>query len=346
MTNSTQTLKPEEQRDYERLLEKSQEAFILAIELFNRPTIRYRVEGCAFFLCNAWELMLKAYLIKRDGYKSIFYPRKSQRTLSLEDCIKKTMTNDKDPVRLNIESINELRNTGTHFVVEEYEITYGPIFQANIRNYDDKLRAYHGIEICDRIPDNYLVLSVNRTDLDGQTIRAKYTPEVAERLLSTQQEIDHVSDEENDVKYAAYYRTEFVLSKKAGIPIHVDSNADSHARIIKQVIDPSDRYPYRMKDLIALVNRNLKRRGVVFVYGDNHDARFTNYHCELFVKCYSMKQDERYTFDRSSPKERRNGQHSYIYSESAANFIVDEITKDPENVIRKLKEKISRMQRQ
>lgn len=64
MTNSTQTLKPEEQRDYERLLEKSQEAFILAIELFNRPTIRYRVEGCAFFLCNAWELMLKAYLIK------------------------------------------------------------------------------------------------------------------------------------------------------------------------------------------------------------------------------------------------------------------------------------------
>ena len=72
MTNSTQTLKPEEQRDYERLLEKSQEAFILAIELFNRPTIRYRVEGCAFFLCNAWELMLKAYLIKRDGYKSIF----------------------------------------------------------------------------------------------------------------------------------------------------------------------------------------------------------------------------------------------------------------------------------
>lgn len=74
MTNSTQTLKPEEQRAYERLLEKSQEAFILAIELFNRPTIRYRVEGCAFFLCNAWELMLKAYLIKRDGYKSIFYP--------------------------------------------------------------------------------------------------------------------------------------------------------------------------------------------------------------------------------------------------------------------------------
>ena len=33
------------------------------------------------------------------------------------------MTNDKDPVRLNIECIRELRNIGTHFIVEEYEIT-------------------------------------------------------------------------------------------------------------------------------------------------------------------------------------------------------------------------------
>lgn len=346
MTDGTPTLKPEEQQDYKRLLEKSQEAFILAIELFNRPTIRYRVEGCAFFLCNAWELMLKAYLIKRDGYRSIFYPGKAQRTLSLEDCIKKTMTNDKDPVRLNIESINELRNTGTHFVVEEYEITYGPIFQSNIRNYDDKLRAYHGIEICDRIPDNYLVLSVNRTDLDGQTIRAKYTPEVAERLLSTQESIDRAAEEENDAKYAAYFRTEFVLSKKSGIPIRIDNSAGSNARIIKQLINPSDRYPYRMNDLITLVNRNLQRRRITFVYGDETDTRFTKYHFGLFSKCYGMKQDSRYSFDRSSPKERSNGQHSYIYSDAAVSFIVDEIAKDPEHIIDKLRDKTSRMQRQ
>ena len=67
----------------------------------------------------------------------------------LADCIKKVMTTGKEPVRLNLESIDELRNTGTHLVVEEYEITYGPIFQANIHNYDDKLRDWHSIEICD-----------------------------------------------------------------------------------------------------------------------------------------------------------------------------------------------------
>ncbi len=32
-----------------RLIEKSQEAFIMAIEIYNNPTIRYRIEGFSFF---------------------------------------------------------------------------------------------------------------------------------------------------------------------------------------------------------------------------------------------------------------------------------------------------------
>ena len=43
-----------------QLLDKSKEAFTMAIELYNKPTIHYRVEGFAMFICNAWELMLKA----------------------------------------------------------------------------------------------------------------------------------------------------------------------------------------------------------------------------------------------------------------------------------------------
>ena len=64
MTNNTLTGK---------LLLKSQEAFILGIEVYNKPTIRYRVEGFSFFICNAWELLLKAILIKAKGEKSIYY---------------------------------------------------------------------------------------------------------------------------------------------------------------------------------------------------------------------------------------------------------------------------------
>ena len=47
----------------EKLLDKSKEAFTMAIEIYNKPTIKYRIEGFSFFICNAWELMLKAYIL-------------------------------------------------------------------------------------------------------------------------------------------------------------------------------------------------------------------------------------------------------------------------------------------
>ena len=37
----------------DRLLNKAKEAFVMAIELYNKPTIRYRVEGFSMFICNA-----------------------------------------------------------------------------------------------------------------------------------------------------------------------------------------------------------------------------------------------------------------------------------------------------
>ena len=114
---------------YDRLIDKSKEAFTMAIELYNKPTIRYRVEGFSMFICNAWELMLKAYMIKRDGENSIYYKDHPDRTLSLDNCIQKVFTNKKDPLRLNLEKIIELRNTSTHFITEDYEMVYVPLFQ-------------------------------------------------------------------------------------------------------------------------------------------------------------------------------------------------------------------------
>ena len=55
----------------EKLVEKSIEAFIMGLEIYNKPTIRYRVEGFAFFVCNAWELMIKAKMINDFGEGSI-----------------------------------------------------------------------------------------------------------------------------------------------------------------------------------------------------------------------------------------------------------------------------------
>ena len=54
------------------LLNKSEEAYLIAIEIINKPTINYRTEGFCFFICNAWELLLKAYLINKSKDNTLY----------------------------------------------------------------------------------------------------------------------------------------------------------------------------------------------------------------------------------------------------------------------------------
>ena len=76
----------------QRLVDKSVEAFIMGLEIYNKPTIKYRIEGFSFFICNAWELMLKAEMLNRD--QSIYFKDNPDRTLSLENVVKKIYSDD------------------------------------------------------------------------------------------------------------------------------------------------------------------------------------------------------------------------------------------------------------
>ncbi|PTF40095.1 DUF3644 domain-containing protein, partial [Staphylococcus chromogenes] len=69
-----------------QLVDKSIESFILGLEIYNKPTIKYRIEGFSFFICNAWELMLKAELLNRG--ENIYYEDNPDRTISLSNAIK------------------------------------------------------------------------------------------------------------------------------------------------------------------------------------------------------------------------------------------------------------------
>ena len=41
----------------ERLVDKSFDAYVLALETINRITVRYRMEAFCYLICNAWKLL-------------------------------------------------------------------------------------------------------------------------------------------------------------------------------------------------------------------------------------------------------------------------------------------------
>ena len=322
-----------EKRTYDRLIEKSQEAFLLAIELYNRPTIRYHAEGCAFFLCNAWELMLKAHIIKTSGYSSLYYPD-GKRTLSLTDCLKKTFTNENDPLRLNMNVIADFRNMSTHFVTDEYELFYGPILQECVKHYEAKLRDLHGVEISDRIPENYLALSVRRGSVDYDVIKARYPRDVVEKMLEAGSSILSSRPDGSGIGYATELR---LTKKKDGIPVRLDPEADAAVTILHSLTDPINKYTYRTKTGTEFIKRKLSKDGIV-VKVKGEEKAFNNAHFGIFVDFYMMKGNEAYSYNFSLEGE----QERWGYSQQAIDLMLQELRRDPEHVIDSMKAELSR----
>ncbi|MCI8821921.1 MAG: DUF3644 domain-containing protein [Lachnospiraceae bacterium] len=311
---------------YEKLIEKSKEAFVMAIEIYNKPTIKYRVEGFSFFICNAWELMLKAHMICKFGENSIYYKDNPGRTITLENCIQKIFTNEKGPLRRNLIKIIELRNTSTHFITEEYEMIYIPLFQACVLNFVEKMQEFHEVDMTQVVPQNFLTLAVSMKSLDENAIRAKYPEEIAEKILETNHRLVPMI-QENNQSFAIKIEHYHYITKdrnKATSFVHLDRDAEAGVKIIKELKDPNNTHKYTMKTALKEINRQLQKAGL--------DIKMNAYHFDLFNKVFGLKENEKYCYVH-----KIYAQPSYSYSMQAVELIVDEIKKDPEHMIERLK---------
>lgn len=123
------------------LTESSIEAFILGLEIINKLSVAYRLESFIFLFCNAWELLLKAKLLREK--RKIFYPKKKtqpRRSLSLDDCLNQIFTTENDPVKLNILEIKQLRNNAMHLIIPFVPTDVMALFQAGVINYTKKTK--------------------------------------------------------------------------------------------------------------------------------------------------------------------------------------------------------------
>lgn len=119
------------------LLNKSEEAYLMSIEIINKPTINYRTEGFCFFICNAWELLLKAYLInKANDINVINFKDDSNRIIGLDECVERVFTSTTDKTKTNISFIRNIRNKSTHLILPEFDFMLASAFQRCLTNYN------------------------------------------------------------------------------------------------------------------------------------------------------------------------------------------------------------------
>lgn len=313
----------------QKLVDKSIEAFIMGLEIYNKPTIKYRIEGFSFFICNAWELMLKAELLNRN--EDIYYSDKSGRTLSLEPTIKKIYSDKNTRVRLNLEKIIELRNISTLFITEDYEAKYAPLFQACVLNFVNEIKRFHNIDISNYISQNFLTITANYEPLSNEQIRLKYPPEIAERFIQQSNQIDVLTQEYDSDKFAIPIKQNLYITKKkdeADFVIAMASESPNKVAIVKELKDPANTHKYAFNNVIAVVNNRLSKSNIKLGYKNG----FNSYVLNLFIEFYDIKSDNKYSYKHSL-----GNSTSYTYSERLIDFIINEIKKNPDGFVESLK---------
>lgn len=314
----------------DRLVEKSIESFLLGLEIYNKPTIKYRIEGFAFFICNAWELMLKAYICKKEGEDAIYHKDNKRRTISLSESIRKVFTNNKDPLRKNLEKIVELRNTSTHFVTQEYEYVYIPLFQACLRNFEAKIFDFHDRSLNDILPLNFLTLHARIDPINEEDIRGKYSEGVVNHLLKIKQEIDIATEEDSNAKFTIPIEYNLLLTKKkqdADILIAIDKTAETTGMIIKDMREPSNIYPLSFKQLLEIIQRELEKANIPFSHTNKSGEIITKFNSNslyILFTFFNIKKDDKYAY-----LHKLGARTQYTYSRQLVDLIIETIRKEP-----------------
>lgn len=321
------------------LQKKSIESFLLAIEIFNKPTINYRLEGCVFFLSNAWELLLKAKLLV-DG-ESIKYPKKEDRTLTLADCVAKVMTNDKDPIRINLNVIYTLRNSATHYIIPEFEIKYIPFLAFNVRAYAKKLYEYFNINISDYIKTDFLSLFTVNTTKANADILGLYGEEISTIFNQRMSELDNLVETNGTTDIALGVQVNLVrINNKAEADVLFYSTKNPKDPNIKTVIkpvNPNETHTLTYHNVIDEIDAIIKRENIPFTPIKKPEPTARNKNPKIFTSAcfdtlankYGLKENEKYCVEIEYGKN-----YVYKYSNTIITKIIALILEDKDVVIK------------
>jgi len=251
-----------------QLVEKSVDAYVLALETINRLSIKYRIESFAHLICNAWELLMKARLLDLEKNRNVIYYKvqkgEKRRTLSLRDCAAKVIFNDKDPVRRNLEKVAELRDDATHFVIVEVPRDVMLLFQACVINYHKRLNEWFGVSLADRVSIGMMTLvydlGPDSLDLGSATVQRRLGKDVAKYLQVFQKSVqDESTALGKSPEYSLGVEYKLVLTKKPGSADIVLSSGTSGegGTVIQVAKDPATTHPHRQKELVVALNEVL-----------------------------------------------------------------------------------------
>lgn len=137
----------------EKLIANSVAAALSAIEIYNKPHFYYRNEVFCILIVNAWELLLKAKILKDNKYnidsiyvynnKGTLKTNRNNSPLTVEIFGAMDMLDMPEPVEKNIACLIDIRDTSIHYISSQpIDYLVYSLGAACLRNYQKLIKDW------------------------------------------------------------------------------------------------------------------------------------------------------------------------------------------------------------
>lgn len=244
--------------DDERII-RAREAMLLAVQVFNSPTLRFKTEVFAVLANIAWTYLLHEHY-EKQGVAII---QKSGRALLLSRMINRDDCPLSQGVRDNLSSLKLIRDAVEHTMFRRSDAHFLSIFQACCLNFDNTLCDLFGRE---KTLKNDLSFSLQFAKMDLEQLAEVQGYDVPESIRALDQQIDEDLGEDrvSDIEYRfrVVYTLESATKSKSHFKfIHpTDENAEEIRNVLikKEISDKL--YPHKASRVSELVRERSDRQ--------------------------------------------------------------------------------------
>lgn len=288
---------------YRKLLGNAKAAMIAAIEIYNKPTFKYRDECVVILLLNAWELVLKAVISMNK--KSVYYPKKrnqAYRTLSWQDALTKARNYFPDgvrplPVKCNLEILGTYRDNAVHFYnARGFGVVLYVLSQTCVKNFRDLLIEVFGTRLEDEINWQLLPLGISPPVDVVDYISGRSGGEKTSAVRQFLSELAAATNElkkrgEDTGRLLTVFNVKLESVKKIGdadvvVEVKKVEGTAGPLAVIKTQ-DPNITHPLRQIDIAG----KKKTPGKIVTL---HGKQFTSYVFQAIVWKYGLKENSQY----------------------------------------------------
>jgi hypothetical protein len=194
-------------------LEKARDASLLAVEIYNKPAVKFKSGGYITLMNIAWTALFHAVFFKRKAKP--FFKSENGRFVrkdgdyyywDLDTCLKEYyLSNSEDPVRKNLEFFIPLRNKIEHKSLPEIDADIFGECQALLLNLDEFIEKEFGSKFCIRESLSFsLQLFPSRETLSSAVTKNPITKPIVEFINCYRTSISTEVFESNKYSFKAF----------------------------------------------------------------------------------------------------------------------------------------------